>query len=161
MNNSIGSFVEKSHKFVLLVSGHQKHFHSGYPSRIRRVSMDNIRDSKFLLDEITKPDPDLYWTPKSYDQIIGESHLIEIKPTASECEDMFVNNRDIVGNAVEQDTFGLREPCRFNQLRSFHCISSRPLDLFHDILEVIWRTSIIRSRRKKKSNNARNGQRKL
>ena len=144
------------------LGGFQFHFQSGYPSRAKKIKIDQIRDPDFMLREIYNQEENR-WTPEEYDRLIGRPHLGELTlpPSVSDImaneirdssflpqvqslpsnnqqvSDACVTEDDIVSESLPtgENKFGLKEPCLLNILPSFHCVTNMPNDLMHDVLE--------------------------
>ena len=51
--------------------------------------------------------------------------------------DLDLSSDDQEGNDLEQERWGVKSKCPFNVLEPFHCVTSLPPDLMHDLFEGV------------------------
>ena len=87
------------------------------------------------------------WTIAEYDNIVQQESLADLYETQMRTTslNLFDEFEDSEGDSVDEedtaensnDDFGLKSQCVFNDLKSFHCVTSMPPDCLHDLFEGV------------------------
>ena len=128
------------------IGGFQTHFNSGYICRFCEMQHKDLQLP--LVDECP------LWTKEKYDTIalrfrperVPDINFIESTPQdllMDEITTEEILNDDeaetpldeVADELATEERCGLRKPCLFNTLQSFHAVTSLPPDAFHDVVE--------------------------
>ena len=78
------------------------------------------------------------WCKATYEDVTGSCFWDDqdISKPAEWTVDAYDNYADLAGEEEDQETYGVKRHCTFNQLQAFHCIKQCPPCLGHDFYEV-------------------------